>query len=551
MRAAFWAMFWAVVKLLISAALYVGLQVLMFLWSRLQSIVMWGLVVQSFYLWKPVIGIPDWLPFSLTNITDTVLGLAYECSEFLKYDWGVKWDMVLLVSLIITNIVSSYKTQRDWQTVVRDLGKRLEASGPPVSGNLTPEHQRDLEKGCSSGGSQNERIMMEIESLKNEIQTLKENLQVNPSKPQEAPASVSVAPVEGQRWERGSSRLERKEEVEEDPGEGPSPKPPKKATQKTNRHGEDSDDEGEVTISSTRKPMKITEIQGMRKEFTRVPGESVVTWLLRCWDSGAGSVSLSCNEARQLGNISRNPSVDRGISRCLDGVATLWDRILSAVKTTFLLRSDLEPVLKKWNTAEEGIQCLREMAVAEMLYDPMFVPEDPHDGHDPEKVSTTPEIWKKLIRSAPDRYASVLLAAANRYEEMDRRPQIFELILALQNTESTLAPTRASIAAICQVGNRLDQVERILDGLLKNWSAARNNSEPVAVSAIRRKRPPARVNDRSEPMSRGALWNYLREHGEDMRKWHDEPTYALRARVKELQKRSANTEIASAAAGNQ
>ena len=57
--------------------------------------------------------------------------------------------------------------------------------------------------------------MKEIESLKNEIQTLRERLQVNPSQPQEAPASVSVAPLEGQRWECVSSCLEWMDEVEE------------------------------------------------------------------------------------------------------------------------------------------------------------------------------------------------------------------------------------------------------------------------------------------------------------------------------------------------
>ncbi|XP_015707970.1 uncharacterized protein LOC107308525 [Coturnix japonica] len=289
------------------------------------------------------------------NITGTVLELAHECSEFLKYDWGVKWDTVLLVSLIA---VVHYKVQRDLQRVVQRVsGKGPEASGPPVSGNLTPEHQRDLGKlielvseGGRSGGSQNEWLMKKIESLENEIQTLRGRQQVNPSRPQEAPASVSVAPVEGQRWERVSSRLERMEEVEEDPGEGPSPKPPRKATQKTNRHGEDSDDEGQR-----------------------------------------------------------------------------WERVPS----------------------------------------------------------------------------------------------------------------------------RLDRMERKQDNMQKSWSAARNHSEPVAVSAIRRKRTPVRVKDRSEPMSRGAMWNYLRDHGEDMRKWHDKPNFALRARVRELQKRSATTEVASTAADNQ
>ncbi|MES7368116.1 hypothetical protein U6P64_12925, partial [Cutibacterium acnes] len=144
-----------------------------------------------------------------------------------------------------------------------------------------------------------------------------------------------------------------------------------------------------------------------------------------------------------------------------------------------------------------------------------------------------------------------LLTTYNRYKEMDRHPPVFELILALQSAASTLAPSRACIATLCHVVQRIDQMERKQDGMLKKWFAARNRNEPVAVSAVRRKRPPTQVNDRSEPMSRGALWNYLREHGENMRRWHNKPTYALRERVRELQNRSTTTEIASANAGNQ
>lgn len=33
--------------------------------------------------------------------------------------------------------------------------------------------------------------------------------------------------------------------------------------------------------------------------------------------------------------------------------------------------------MKNFNTVEKGIEYLRETAVVEMLYDPMFVPKDP------------------------------------------------------------------------------------------------------------------------------------------------------------------------------
>jgi len=38
--------------------------------------------------------------------------------------------------------------------------------------------------------------------------------------------------------------------------------------------------------------------------------------------------------------------------------------------------------MKTWDTIEKGIQYLREIALVEMLYDPNFAPNDPHQNHD-------------------------------------------------------------------------------------------------------------------------------------------------------------------------
>ena len=96
------------------------------------------------------------------------------------------------------------------------------------------------------------------------------NLQVKSDESQHTPVTMSVAPVEGKKWKRASSRLEQKkeeveEEVEGDPGEGTSSEP-RKAKAKTKRHGEESDEE-EISIT-VRRPLKMTEIQSSRKEFT-------------------------------------------------------------------------------------------------------------------------------------------------------------------------------------------------------------------------------------------------------------------------------------------
>ena len=66
------------------------------------------------------------------------------------------------------------------------------------------------------------------------------------------------------------------------------------------------------------------------------------------------------------------------------------------------------------------------------------------------------------------------------------------------------------------------------------------SSQPASssVSAIKKRRLPPQASDSSKIMSRMALWRYLCDHGEDMKKWHKKPTPALQAWVKELQDRS-------------
>ena len=96
-------------------------------------------------------------------------------------------------------------------------------------------------------------------------------------------------------------------------------------------------------------------------------------------------------------------------------------------------KDSLKPVMKRWDTIAKGIQYLREIAVVEMLYDPNFVPNDPRQDHDPERVRTMPDIWRNLTRTAPERYAPTPAAMFDRYEDQQNRPPVLELILTLQN----------------------------------------------------------------------------------------------------------------------
>ena len=131
--------------------------------------------------------------------------------------------------------------------------------------------------------------------------------------------------------------------------------------------------------------------------------------------------------------------------------------MLIAVRERYPYKDSLKPVMKTWDTIEKGIQYLREIALVEMLYDSSFDPNDPFQNHGPERVRTTPDIWQKLTRAAADRYAPTLVATFHRYEDQQRRPLVFELILTLQNYEQHLPPTHISISAVTEFANRLQE----------------------------------------------------------------------------------------------
>jgi len=128
----------------------------------------------------------------------------------------------------------------------------------------------------------------------------------------------------------------------------------------------------------------MNKIHGLRKDFTRHPNEPIVTWLLRCWDSGANSVLLKSREACQLDGIARDSAIDRGISTCQNQAFTLWKRMLLAVKERYPFKDDLMPEKRKWIDMEKGIRYMREYAVVEMLRSPTLIPNEPDQEYDPE-----------------------------------------------------------------------------------------------------------------------------------------------------------------------
>ncbi|PKU29305.1 ubiquitin carboxyl-terminal hydrolase 4 [Limosa lapponica baueri] len=170
----------------------------------------------------------------------------------------------------------------------------------------------------------------------------------------------------------------------------------------------------------------------MRKDFSRLPGEHIVTWLLRCWDNGANSLELEDREARQLGSLSREGGIDTVIRKKTQALS-LWRRLLSGMRERYPLSEDVVCHPSKWTTMERGIQYLRELAVRKMIYHDLDNAQLPTD---PDEIQCTRPMWRKFVQSAPLTHANSLAVMEWKGEE---GPMVNEVAARLQQYEESLS----------------------------------------------------------------------------------------------------------------
>ncbi|KAK4807021.1 hypothetical protein QYF61_000350 [Mycteria americana] len=190
------------------------------------------------------------------------------------------------------------------------------------------------------------------------------------------PVPVSVAPIHKKKYTRKSARLVRDEDEP-----GPS--------------REQEEEEAEpINEMVTTQSLSLSEMQDTRKDFSRRPGEHIVTWLLRCWDNGASSLELEGKEAKQLGSLSREGGIDKAIGKGAQALS-LWRRLLSAMKERDPFKEDVICHPGKWTTMERGIQYLRELAMLEVIYGDL---DNKQLSKDPDEVQCTRPMWRKLVQ---------------------------------------------------------------------------------------------------------------------------------------------------------
>lgn len=78
-----------------------------------------------------------------------------------------------------------------------------------------------------------------------------------------------------------------------------------------------------INESETTRSLSLSELRDVQRDFSHHPGEHILTWLLRCWDSGASSQELEGKEAKQLGSLFKERVTDREMGREVQ-VLSLW-----------------------------------------------------------------------------------------------------------------------------------------------------------------------------------------------------------------------------------
>lgn len=451
------------------------------------------------------------------------------CSILIINTGGILW--------VLWNLVSSWYKRRQvlgeailkcalkrpvpgWQGIWKDLGRFLGRLSPPIIWDFTSEQTsnpgkltRHLIEGCLAYPNENQQLLALYWGL---AYAYRATVQYSQRTMVEAGTQTAskdtmleigtqttttvIAPVvKRKQWTRRSTgpyhRLVREEEEEErlDLEAGPS-------IRKLEEGVRELKQEAETTRSLT-----SSELRDLRKDYSRQPGERIAAWLLRCWDNGADSQQLEGKEAQQLGSLARNRGIERGIGKEA-AICSLWSRLLSSVKARYPFKEDLVNSSEKWTTADEGIQYLRELAVVEVIYSDL---DDEEVSKDPEDVLCTRAMWRKVIQGAPASYSNSL--AAMYCPDMET-PTVEKVSSWLQNFEENLCVSSS-----------------LQDSALAVRDAPRNQFSPAPV---RGKGSPRR-------MPRGTLWFFLRDQGEDMRKWDGEPTFKLEARVRELRGKTA------------
>ncbi|RMC20498.1 hypothetical protein DUI87_01348 [Hirundo rustica rustica] len=295
------------------------------------------------------------------------------------------------------------------------------------------------------------------------------------------------------------------------------------ATDDTQSEAEPTDTKSEAQSTGTRsgdtiESFCLKDLCGLRRDYTRRPNESIISWLAHLWDAAGKATMLDGTEARHLGSLSHDPVIDQEMMREAHS-CSLREWVLKSVAQRYLCADNLYMQQTQWKTIEQGIQRLREMAVAEIVF------SDDLNTRNPDLVPCTPVMWGKLVQLRPEEYPSAL--AIMKRDDTERRL----CLIWRRSSDHMQMPCMVQHMQNRSSGNTGAGISR-QDGGESQKNSGRKMKEgffqisaiPVRGSGTTRKRSP---DIEGKGITRAKLWVLLRECGENMKRWDGESTDAL------------------------
>ncbi|TRZ07108.1 hypothetical protein HGM15179_019996 [Zosterops borbonicus] len=204
----------------------------------------------------------------------------------------------------------------EWFGVWEEIGQTLKEFSDMIAWNFPPEQIQNpaevgkyLKDNCNDNCNEKKLVAM-CRALTNSYCTLLDTVgqQIKPEGQEDESADTSVTQAAAKR--------------------GGEPKPIAIAPVQRRKQKTKSicpvDDDGEPGSSQPAgesEPEIITEslsiesLQSLRKDYTRWPDESILSWLVQIWDSIGNSIIPDDTEARHLGSLSHNVGIDQGMTR--------------------------------------------------------------------------------------------------------------------------------------------------------------------------------------------------------------------------------------------
>ncbi|KAJ7413213.1 hypothetical protein BTVI_43881 [Pitangus sulphuratus] len=199
-------------------------------------------------------------------------------------------------------------------------------------------------------------------------------------------------------------------------------------------------------------------------------------------------------------------------------------------------KEDLMSSSRKWTTAEGGTQYLQDLTALEIIYCKLY---DDHIFNNPDDVLCKFPMWRKVIQGVPASFVNHMVTIY--YPKMDE-PSVDTLATWLRNTEEGIEASSFSRDSKLDFRDNFDLSHQHTHTGERPYECSRCGNRCRDNLRDRSQSPPLPLRRKGNPKNRlrGELCFFLRDQGDDMKKWDGEPTRKLEAQARELRRKKSN-----------